>query len=53
LPAASNRLTQQALGTMTRPAVMSMDAWRDSVEVPVTATRLTCGPVDPSIRIKP
>ena len=31
-----DRLTQQALGTMTRPAVMPMDAWRDSVEVPVT-----------------
>ena len=30
-----DRLTQQALGTMTRPAVMSMDAWRDSVEVVV------------------
>jgi HSP20 family protein len=29
------RLTQQALGTMTRPAMMSMDAWRDSVEVVV------------------
>jgi HSP20 family protein len=23
-----DRLTQQALGTMTRPAVMPMDAWR-------------------------
>ena len=30
-----DRLTQQALGTMTRPAVMPMDAWRDSVEVVV------------------
>jgi HSP20 family protein len=30
-----DRLTQQALGTMTRPAVMSMDAWRDSDEVVV------------------
>ena len=24
-----DRLTQQALGTMTRPAVMPMDAWRE------------------------
>jgi hypothetical protein len=30
-----DRLTQQALGTMTRPAVMPMDAWRGSVEVVV------------------
>jgi len=30
-----DRLSQQALGTMTRPAVMPMDAWRDSVEVVV------------------
>ena len=30
-----DRLTQQALGTMTRPAVMPMDAWRDSDEVVV------------------
>jgi HSP20 family protein len=30
-----DRLTQQALGTMTRPAVMPMDAWRDNVEVVV------------------
>ena len=27
-----DRLTQQAFGTMTRPAVMPMDAWRDSNE---------------------
>jgi HSP20 family protein len=27
-----DRLTQQALGSMTRPAVMPMDAWRDSNE---------------------
>ena len=30
-----DRLTQQALGTMTRPAVMSMDAWHSSDEVVV------------------
>ena len=30
-----DRLTQQALGTMTRPAVMPMDAWRGNVEVVV------------------
>ena len=30
-----DRFTHQALGTAARPAVMPMDAWRDSVEVVV------------------